>query len=85
MANYLSNVVRSCFGDKAIIVGTLVVDDAYTGAAAVTGLNVIDFVTGYGNVAGQYGEKFTKAANSATIAVNTGASGSSFTVFIIGH
>ena len=82
MANYMSMIVQSAFGDKKVTFAQLINDDGAVGAIS-TGYDQIDFVAISPTTASTYTPRYSVSAGALTIA--TAASGTSFKVMIIGR
>lgn len=83
MSNYLSDTVSTVFGDKRIIIGTLVLDDGYGGSAAQPGMANVDFAIAHGK-GGTAADCAQMTYVSSGFKPLTGASGLSFKVMVIG-
>lgn len=83
MSNYLSNIVHSNFGDKAVVYASMIMDDGAGGAAVKTGFNNLDYVACNCLTAGEYVPHLTLSGGEIT--VTTASSASSYTVMIVGR
>lgn len=86
MSNYMTNTVTTVFGDKRIVIGTMVVDDgdpAMGGLAVQLGLANVDFCIGHGKDSTADCAQMTYVSGGAVPL--SAASGLSFKVFAMGY
>ena len=84
MSNYLSDIVRSNFGDKNVVFATLIMDDGSGGDAVVTGMDQISHANLVQTTAGDDSdERWSVSGGSLT--VTTASSGTSFKAMIVGR
>ena len=82
MANYLSNVVQSVFGDHRVLFATYV-NDTGAGTACDTGMNAIDYVAITPKTGGEYTPHYSLSGGKFTI--TTGGAGTSYLVAVYGR
>lgn len=79
MANTFTKTREDVFGGQRVLIGTLAMADGDAGAAAGTGLNRVNFVTGSSSQTARL------SWTASSIAACTAASGASYQVMVFGE